>query len=300
MTSVERHLEQVPEFYLDNFDIVDREIGGLDSYQLILRDCPLNKVIPVIGLDRHPSHNEAAIIAKREFGLEASVIALRLGPEDFQEFLVVEAEVQALLAGMLAYYDQVDLVFDCRICSQFDAAVIGQRVNEFWGQFSAMYPVRRVIVTGSSIPASIGDVVPPNSAANLFRNELNIHQIVDEAAGNGDLAYGDYGVVSPNYSDVDLQPEILLNVMAPKMLYTYAGHHFCIRGGAIKGHPRGYKQYNDFSGVIVSQPFYRGAGYSYGDNFILEKSNNIGSQVTPSSVLRPTINAHLTYMWDSL
>ncbi|RCK25860.1 beta family protein [Thalassospira lucentensis] len=298
MTSVERNLSDVRELYLDNFDVVDREIGGIDSYQLILAECPLEKTIPVVGIDRSLAHNNAVVTARTDFGLTSDTVALRVLPDDFQDFYAVEDELSELLNNILAYFDRIDLVFDCRVCRELNAVVVGARINEFWERFGEHYPIRKVIVTGSSIPASIAEIVPVNSMSNVVRNELAIHQGVDQSAGFGELFIGDYSVVSPNYSDVDIEPEILLNIMAPKMLYTYDGHHYCIRGGALRTHPREYSQYNDFSEIIVNQPFYRGAAYSFGDQFIADKANGLGARVTPSTVLRPTINSHVTYMWD--
>ena len=46
----------------------------------------------------------------------------------------------------------------------------------------------------------------------------------------------------------------------------------------------------------MSNPFYRGHHYSFGDSFIEEKSRNTGSSVMPGTILKPTINAHMTYV----
>ena len=110
------------------------------------------------------------------------------------------------------------------------------------------------------------------------------------------MVLGDYGVISPDYSDIKIPSNAMLNVMAPKIIYTYNRKHFIIRGGAIKTHERGFKQYNDFAEIIVLKPFYRGPGYSYGDNFIEQKSRSIGKKVMPGTIIKPTVNAHITYM----
>jgi hypothetical protein len=62
--------------------------------------------------------------------------------------------------------------------------------------------------------------------------------------------------------------------------------------------PMGYRlQYNDICGHLVKQPFFRGAPYSFGDAYIDEKAQLAGKGVTPSSILKPTINAHIAFMW---
>ena len=74
-------------------------------------------------------------------------------------------------------------------------------------------------------------------------------------------------------------------VTAPKLIYSYGEKHYIQRGGALKSHPRGYRQYNDLSGILVSKSFFRGRGYSYGGNFFYEKSIGEGSKVHPGSII---------------
>jgi hypothetical protein len=85
-------------------------------------------------------------------------------------------------------------------------------------------------------------------------------------------------------------------VTAPKVIYSHQDQHFIARGGALKRHGRGLLQYNDLASEIVTQPFYRGAHYSLGDEFLQAKARGIGKLVIPGSILNSTINAHITYM----
>ncbi len=84
--------------------------------------------------------------------------------------------------------------------------------------------------------------------------------------------------------------------MAPKVIYSYDDVHFVARGGALRTHARGNLQYNDIARDLCSQPFYRGPAYSFGDKFLDDKANGLGNKVMPSTILKPTINAHITYM----
>ena len=157
--------------------------------------------------------------------------------------------------------------------------------------------VNKIIVTGSSIPPSIGEILSVGDEVELRRLELDIFDGVRDAIGDDfDVVLGDYGIVSPNYSDLDIPPEVFQNVMTAKILYTFDRHHFIIRGGAIRTHERGNEQFYDQAAVIVDSTFYRGADYSWGDNFIDEKSRSEGNLATNSTILKPTINLHITYM----
>lgn len=58
----------------------------------------------------------------------------------------------------------------------------------------------------------------------------------------------------------------------------------------------GFVQYNDFCRHIIMEPFYRGEKYSFGDSFIYTAANKIGG-ISQGSILNPTINAHISYMY---
>ncbi|MCY1560405.1 hypothetical protein D9M68_975360 [compost metagenome] len=68
-----------------------------------------------------------------------------------------------------------------------------------------------------------------------------------------------------------------------------------MRGGSLKSHPRGFKQYNDIARDIVAKSFFR-RGFSAGDLFLVDKAAGIGSTVMPGSILKPTINLHIAFM----
>ena len=99
-----------------------------------------------------------------------------------------------------------------------------------------------------------------------------------------------------DYSDVQIRGELMRRVTAPKVMYIYEDRLHVKRGGAIEGHPRGNKQYNDLSVTLVGESFFRGSTYSFGDKFIDEKSKNIGNDATPSTIPKALINAHITFM----
>ena len=169
--------------------------------------------------------------------------------------------------------------------------------NNFIQKFTSDYTVNKIIVTGSSIPASIGEILGTQHEVVLPRAELDVFDGVYDVIGdNFNIVLGDYGVVSPIYSDVSVDLRMILNITTTKIFYTFDRHHYVIRGSAIKTHAKTFGQYYDHAAVIVNKPFYRGANYSFGDNFIEEKSRSLGSYVTPSTIIKPTVNLHITYM----
>jgi len=294
--SVARHLDDVPAFFLDNFDIDDSiVVGGKDNYVFVMEAFQDLPFIPVIGLDRAPGRNDVVFAAKKAGVVSSSAFALRLQSDDFSSYGVIAAELEELLEEALTHFDKSTLILDNRVCLNLDPAKRAIELSQFIKDFSSKNVADRIIVVGSSIPPSIGQIVGVQSELVQERVELQIFHAVRKAVGDG-VGIGDYTIVSPLYSDVDIPPAVMLNVMAPRVIYSYDKVHFVVRGGALRTHPRGNLQYNDIAASLLTKPFYRGPGYSFGDGFISDKANMIGNQVTPGSILKPTINAHITYM----
>jgi len=294
---IEINFGKTKSFYLDNFDIPDTvKVNGETNYRFVINEFTGLNFVPVIGLDRAPSHNLAVFSAKEDSKITSDVVAIRILEDEFASFDLVEDELRELLGSALEHFDECILILDCRMCLKVNPDSHAAMMAEFIQAAEAEFDFSEIIVTGSSVPPAIGEVSAVEQQSNLTRVELQIFQELQVYAGMDEVGFGDYTVVSPLYSEVTLPPEILLNITAPKMLYAHGMYHYIARGGALKTHKRGNYQYNDIAADIVGKSFYRGTEYSSGDEFLDEKSKMIGSKVTPSTVLNPIINAHITYM----
>lgn len=290
---VDRHNKDISSYYLDNFDIdEDLFIGGDDSYKHLLETFP--DMIPVIGIDRSQAHIDTVYQAKQNRAITSPTVAIRFTYEDFESFELVKDDIEDMLDDTISLFEHVDLILDCRYTGGLDIDFTASVVTDFSYAFSHKYPVDRIVVTGTSIPVPIASLVGTESETLLTRKELLISCKVRDAIPN--IFLGDYTIVGSDYSDADIAPQFMMNVMTPKTVYSYDNYHFIMRGGAIKTHPDGNHQFNSQARKIVAQGFYRGTDYSFGDEFIEEKSRNIGSAVMPGTILKPTINAHITYM----
>lgn len=294
--SIETHLNNISSFYLDNYDISsDFIVNGNYNYKYLLEEFKDHDLIPVIGIDRNAVHMDTVIDCKKRGIITSDNLAIRITNEDFQDFDLVEDDIEEMLSDTMALFNNIELIFDCRLCINHTVAEVSSDIIDFIKKFSHKYTISKIIITGSSIPSSIADIVSTETEVIVDRKELEISSNVINKMDQ-DIFIGDYTIVSPNYSEVNIPGNVMYNVMTPKIIYSYDKHHFIIRGGALKTHVRGYEQYNDQSAILVSKLFYRGAIYSFGDNFIDEKSRNIGKNVTPGSILKPAINAHITFM----
>lgn len=296
--SVRKHLYNISYFYLDNFDIDSNlKIDGIYNYAYLLESYSDFPVIPVVSIDRSDDHINAVCDAKNSGLIDSEVFALRLAPEDFENFDVVTDDINEMIGDVFETFDNMDLIFDCRVCLNQNLDTLALNIINFAQKFSESYSIRKLIVTGSSIPPSIADVTGTESEVELHRAELRVFYLVNMELGKlFNMILGDYGIVSPNYSELGIMPEAMQNVTAPKILYAFNNYQYFIRGGALKTHPRGFAQYYDLAEILVAKDFYRGENYSFGDRFLKEKSYGTGSNVTPSIIIKPTVNAHITFM----
>ena len=294
--SLKRHLNDIRSLYLDNYDIDSSiTINGNSNYKYFLEKAHGLPVIPVIGIDRDFEHIDGVVSAKNDGIITSDIVALRLTEEDFEDFSVVEGELEELLDEINGTFSELDLILDCRVCLEDTVTDLASKIIAFVHSFSLSYDINKVIVTGSSIPASISDLISPNNEIEQDRYELTVfRQSYHSLRDDFNVILGDYTIISPNYSDITIGGNLMRTVTAPKVLYSYEHKHFIVRGRGLRQYGNG--QYNDLAATVTSKFFFRGENYSFGDCFLKEKSLGIGNQVTPSSILKPTINAHITFM----
>jgi hypothetical protein len=238
--SLEKHWGTDAEFYFDDFDISQNlTVENEEPYAYVLNALNGLRIIPVVGLGRGP-HNDSVVHLKREGKITSSTVAFRAMQDDFEDFELNKDEINYDLAGILAAFDEIDLILDCRVCSAMDASLTAQQIAAFAQKFCKSYNVRRVIITGSSIPRSLGEIVKPNSVETIARRELAII-LNARALANLAIVAGDYGTVSPFYSDADFDPRLFPKVTAPRLIYSFNHSHYVARGVSLEsGGPEQY------------------------------------------------------------
>lgn len=291
--SIKRNWGTDAEFYFDDRDLArELTISGKDQYEYMLGALADARVIPVVALGR-TNHNAVVAELKRNGEINSPTVAFRADPEDFEDFDAIADQIEYDLNASFEEFDEIDLMLDCRVCTGLNVAETGQQIARFSKKFCDTYNVRRVIVTGSSIPASSREVLETNSTCTLPRRELAILSKARELS-QVDLIAGDYATVSPFYSDADLDPRIMQKVMTARLAYTFGNFHYFIRGSSIQS--GGYQQYFGLAQTLCGQSFFRSPTYSRGDQYLHEKSRRLGSNCTPGAVIKPLVVAHITYM----
>lgn len=295
----ELHLTSLKHFYLDNFDIDDCiKIDGSDNYKYIIKKFTNSKFIPVVGIDRSPERIQTVIDSHNNGILKSDTVAIRLSEGDLLSWALIKNDFNDLMFECSKCFHKFHLILDNGVCNDIDPNERCSKIETLLNNIHKYFSFDFIIHTGSTIPSSIRDLVEPGKSGIFIRNEKAIYDLIKEHFDN--IIYGDYTIVSPLYSDVDLPKEILRSIMAPKIVYTLSDQIYVARGSAIDRHPRGSKQYNDICKVLISKRFYRGAPYSWGDQYIDDKANNLGKDASPSTILKPLINAHITYIINNL
>jgi len=293
--SFDRHIGKDNEFYLDNYDLNDAlTVGQTHNYYFLIDCFSRFPVIPVVSTDRSSRHISAVSDLKTSKVIKNNVIAFRATPEIFEEYNVVRDEIDEELGSVFSQFEEIDLILDCRVCSKLDSASTATEIANFSKGFCSDYRVRRVVVTGSSIPASVGDILKTQAERIVQRRELEIYRATMAIHKHQSLIYGDYTTVSPNYSDLDVPPEVLQNVMTAKFTYTFGESHFFIRGQGLK--TKGRNQYFKMAEKLCAQEFFRGENYSSGDQYFFEKSRGAGKNCGPNTVIKPSVNTHISYI----
>lgn len=296
------NMKGVPEYFVDDYDIPDSIlIGGRPSYEylaacMLAQDLNFN---PVVGIDRTADRNSCVFTPAVTRAVNNRRIALRVSSDDLVSYNLVRADILHLIAMGNGIYDRWVLVIDNRVCTGVDPIARAAQIKAFCIAAAADHAYEAIVITGSTLPPVAGDILSTNSEKHLARNEIAIYSNAIAGLSGHKVLFGDYTIVSPDYSDSDIDPRNMLNVTAPKVVYSYEDKHYIVRGGGIKTHPRGFKQYNDIAATIVAKSFFR-RGNSEGDLYLVEKAAGLGSTVMPGSVLKPTINSHISFMLDLL
>ena len=294
-SSLKKHWGADAEFYFDDFDIAQKlKVEGEHQYAYLLGSLDQLQVIPVVALDR-TDHNAAVAQLKRNGEIASDTVAVRANQEVFEDFEGNEDQIEYDLADVFKEFKMIDLILDCRFCSPgMDVTTTALQIAAFADKFCAAYDkVRRVIVTGSSIPPSLGEIVKSTTTKAIARCELAIIANARELT-DMDLVGGDYATVSPFYSDADFHPALFQKVTSPRLIYSFDHSHYISRGASLES--GGQTQYVGMTQTLCGQKFFRGRGYSTGDDYFDDKRLRIGNNATNGTVVKPSVVAHITYM----
>lgn len=241
--------------------------------------------IPVIGLQRNPAY-VAAIQSVAEIARQG--VCIRLERDDFGPML--SSFLQSLISMLGLPVQAIDLIIDLE-------ASIGTSVPlqaSTWAsclRAVSSAPWRTLSIVGTSFPATLGaaDYRPHGRTPRyewLAYKQL-MHML---SAFERKPTYGDYATSSPNTGELDPR---MVDPNA-KIKYTADDEWIIHVGAQVKRFGRG--QYQTMCQNIVNAvpAFFMGAGYSWGDAYILGCAT--GAEGTGGTSTWPSVatNHHVT------
>jgi len=291
-----KNLESSFSLFIDNLEVPDNiTINGYDNYLYIINSFSSFDIIPVIGFDRVSSHNDIGIEYANK---KSKKIALRVTQDYYDNFFAYKRDLDDVLKRINSDVINI-LLLDCNYID--DTAFMGKckmNILKILYYILKINKYSKIILCGSSIPSPIGNKVKTGTSIFLTRNEILLYKEIVDSLKEIEILFGDYTVVSPGYAEINIKPEAMYNVITPKIIYSKLDSQFVIRGYKIKTH--GLDQYFSQAETIIKESFYRGDDYSYGDKYLYEKAKYRGKNITPSSIIGPTVNAHIKYMIEEI
>lgn len=288
-------------FYIDNFDLDDDlKINGQDQYRYILNTFKKFRAIPVVALDRSDAHNDAVFEYLNDVG---GPVAVRLQLEDIDSWALARPKLRDLWNDIVAAeVPHIDVFIDVRVIS--DVKDVAETVSRFLKKFRSEFFTNSIIVTGSTIPSNISDLIDTSQYKTVPRLEYHLWMSLISDTLLKDVRFGDYGVVSPDYADIDLDPRIFRSISTPRAFYPFNDKMMVVRGSAFKTHPQGNGQYYGIADFIHRQPFFRGSAYSAGDKYIHDRSTSSPKRPpkagSPGSWVKSTLASHITYIGNTV
>lgn len=246
--------------------------------------------IPVTGLHRDADHNAAAFLIREQ--QKEKEICIRLDATDVSTATLTNKGIHGLLAAKAIASSQVYLLLDMQGLYGADKDAVIKQINRLLDLLET-WTWAGIIVGGYGIPDQIGLAVPTKDQGYLPRIEQAIFHGVAEHEIETDIWFADYAVLPP--SIVELDWKLISKVMTPKAVYTLEDSWFVVRGSAFSSHPDGYDQYYSIADDIVALDEYCGKDYSYGDAYIWERSQRIGTAGSPGSWITACANHHMTF-----
>jgi hypothetical protein len=246
--------------------------------------------IAVTGLHRDGEHRAAALsIAKTQ---DLPSLCVRLDATDVSTATLTHRRLKDLLDADSFEPKDVYLLLDLQCLFGHDESAVSAHVLRFLKLLESK-TWAGILVGGYGLPDQLSSACPTNSQVYLHRIEEDVFRAAAHVEMTTPRWFADYTVLPP--ASVELDWRLISKVMAPKALYALDNVWFIARGGAFSRHPDGYDQYFAIADEIVALDEYCGADFSYGDEYISERHERVGTPGSPASWITACVNHHVTF-----
>ncbi len=253
----------------------------------LLRQTRLNAT-PTLSVERGALVFQAARPAVHILGngccLRVDGESLDAGGDAAAETVRERVDLLKLPAG------QCDLLIDLRTVKRLEFDPL-EGIVDFVAATERAGPFRSLILAGSSALLDVG-AVPQDGTLDVPRSEVAIwDRVVFELAGTSIPIFADYGIANPEFAVAGGR----LHTNA-KIRYTHGGVTTYFRGHGLFRPVTDFAQYRELAQRAMTKPYYDGAAYSFGDDYIARVATapgprgfgNLGSWVLADA------NRHMT------
>ena len=285
---LKKHINDIEltAFYLDDLDIhTDFLIDQETPYGYLMEKFIDLFYIPVFGFDRKTERMNTIIIKAKI--VKSQTVAIRVNIHDLA-VPMLRKQLDSYKQELGLHYKYIHLIIDCRYCEENNIDEYKKIIENFFSNNNQNFS--KLIIAGSSIPLSFANDVKMHDTKEIIRREIELWQSCPRIQN---LYYGDYTIVSDSY--YDKSKKMYYRTITARVLYTYDNKFVVYRGGRLS--KEGHNQYKDICVQISQEPFFRGETHSNGDYF-LANPNLYPKNIMPSTILTPTINSHITYMYE--
>ena len=291
---IKKKIENNFSFFIDNYEIPDVfKIKGNDNYLYLINSFSDFDIIPVIGFDRIESHNDIGINFANK---KSKKIAIRITRDYFENILAYKEDLNSMFTNIERDVSRI-LLLDCNYIENIVVDKCKVNIIRLLENILKDRLFSEIVISGSSIPSKISDIVQKDTDKFINRNEVYLFKEIKKYFSKTTFTFGDYAVVSPGYSEINIDPKAMLNVITPKIIYSLLDSHYISRGQRIKSH--GIEQYITQAKNLIKKTFFR-KNFSWGDIFLFDKATKKGTNITPSSIIGPTVNAHIKFMINEI
>lgn len=240
---------------------------------------------PTYGLGRDESLWPLVIHQARRSG--GMLLRLEIDDMEFGDDTLNRVQDLTLMGLNTA---QMDVLLDCRHLNQTENTTqISGVVASFMEQLALAFPVRKVIVSGSSALKTVTQI-PKNSKGEVLRKELALWTNLRIRKLPFDAVYSDYGVIHPDFTD--LTPSSHIN---GKIRYTHGQSFHIFRGHSLSQDDK-YEQYRKLSHDVLNSNLFSGHSYSHGDRYIYDCATGHAKTGNAGTWVMNDLNHHFTYV----
>lgn len=210
--------------YVDLFDVNPhaRAVGGVHPLEFVCALLDEKKIayLPVAGLARDVQY---LLTLRNIISNGCRGLAIRLEVEDLLLPVGLNQRIQHILSQVGAGAIPIHLLIDCRSLVGQDVARLRKSLYVALPQLRELLP-ERMVLSASSMVSDMSNFTK-NSMNRVKRDDLALWL---ELVQNGfpELAFGDYGVIHPDY--VDLDPRLIKP--SAKIRYTTPTEWIVVKG----------------------------------------------------------------------